>query len=162
MALINACKRFYGALIAAASPLQHLFLLAVRLLFGWAFFLAGRSKFENIDKVAEFFSSLSIPYAEANAYLVASVECAGGICLLLGFASRLLSLPLTITMVVALLTAHITAAEEILREPPKFFAASPVIYLFASLTIFLFGPGRVSIDAAIKGLITRRSKKESP
>lgn len=158
MAIINTCKKAVELLIAAANVLQHLFLLAIRLYWGWAFHLAGCTKFEKIEGVTAFFQSLAIPFPETMAYLVASLECIGGLLLIFGLASRLISLPLAVTMAVALLTAHAEGALQLFSDPSKFVAQAPVTYLLASLTIFLFGPGRLSIDAAIKYLFTRKKK----
>ncbi|MEM1283407.1 MAG: DoxX family protein [Chlamydiota bacterium] len=158
MALIRSITNFYEGIITVGNFLQHLFLLAIRLYWGWAFHLAGCQKFEDIEKVAGFFGSMGIPFPELNAYFVATLECVGGWCLIFGFASRLISLPLAITMAVALITAHAAGASEILNNPPKFLVELPVSYLLTSLTVFVFGPGWISIDFLIEKLIIKKSK----
>lgn len=158
MAVIRSITGFYEWIISIGNFFQHLFLLAVRLYWGWAFHLAGCQKFEDIEKVAGFFASMGIPFPEINAYLVATLECVGGWCLIFGFASRLVSIPMAITMAVALITAHSVGASEILSDPPKFLIELPVSYLVASLTVFVFGPGWISIDFLVESLIMKKSQ----
>lgn len=156
MGIIRGFRNFYEGIISAGDFFQHLFLLAIRLYWGYAFHVAGCDKFAHIDKVIGFFGSLGIPFPEANAYLVATIECVGGWCLILGFASRLASIPLAITMVVALVTAHYGAASEILSNPTKFIVEVPVTFLLTSLTVFVFGPGWISIDYLVESLILKK------
>ena len=56
----------------------------------------------DIPKVTEYFTSLGIPAPGLNAHFIALLEAGGGILLALGLFSRLIALPLTIDMVVAL------------------------------------------------------------
>src|SRR3989338_10407256 len=75
---------------------QHPLLLAVRLYWGWGFFMAGMKKIQDIDKKIGLFSSLGIPYPQYNTWLVGSVECFGGLLLMVGLASRLAGVALTL------------------------------------------------------------------
>ena len=66
--------------------------------------------------------------------------------LLIGVASRIITIPLIGTMLVAYLTAH---TEQLVRavmadNAPLFFKAPPFPYLFTCLVVLLFGPGRLS------------------
>lgn len=142
--------RFYQGLIAVAEFLQSFFLLAVRLFWGWQFFASGWGKLQNIDQIAEFFGSIGIHPALLNAYAASSIEFVGGALLLVGFASRLAAIPLMVTMVVALLTAHREATLMVFNDPNQLLSQLPVTFFLASLIIFLFGPGKFSIDALIK------------
>ena len=105
-----------------------------------------------------FFASLGIPFPHANAILVAGMETAGGVLLILGLGSRLTALLLAGDMVVAYLTADRAALLAIFSDPPKFFGADPFTFLFASLLILILGPGGASIDA----LIARANKRATP
>jgi putative oxidoreductase len=144
----------------AASHLQSPLLLAVRLYWGWQFFQTGLGKLTNIDKVVGFFTSLGIPFPAFNAYLVGSLECIGGALLFLGLASRIIALPLTLNMLVAYVTADREAHISIFSDPGKFYAADPFTYFFASLLILVFGPGKISLDAAMNYLRKRRLHSE--
>src|SRR6185369_649034 len=94
----NLYERFTHVLDYLRGPV----LLMIRLYWGWQFFLAGKGKLGNLDQTAEFFAELSIPLPKLNAVMAASTECFGGLLLLLGLGSRLVGIPLTITMSVAL------------------------------------------------------------
>ncbi len=148
--LIHLVTNSYRCLICAASSLQPIFLLAIRLYWGWQFFMAGKGKLGDIDKVAGFFHSLGIPHPTLNAYLAGSAECFCGLFLLLGFASRLATLPLIFTMIIAYVTAENEALRSIFSDPDKFTAATPFLFLLAVVIVLLFGPGPISVDGLLK------------
>lgn len=137
-------------LIRAGEIFQHLFLLAVRLIWGWQFFDAGLGKFYSIQSIADYFQTLDIPFPQVNAYLVGSTELIGGAMLFIGLFARLFSLPLIATMTVAFLTAEHDALINFFNDPTNFFSKSPMTFLLAALTIFSFGPGKISLDALFK------------
>jgi putative oxidoreductase len=128
------------------SFLQSLLLLVVRLYWGWQFFQTGKGKLMNLQRPTEFFQSLGIPFPHAQAILDGTLECLGGILLLLGLASRLISIPLTILLVVAYLTADLDKVKAIFSDPDKFLGADEFLFLFAVVLVFVFGPGKFSID----------------
>lgn len=145
-ALVFYIRQSYAVLVKVASGLQSPLLLAVRLYWGWQFFLAGKGKLLHLDKTTEFFTSLNLPLPKLNAILAGTTECIGGLLLLAGFASRLTAIPLIVTMSVAYATAHREELQAILSEPEKFLTASPFQFLFAALLILAFGPGAFSLD----------------
>jgi len=156
--MITYLKKSYTALIDIGSSLDSAFLLLIRLVWGYLFFKAGMGKLEDIGSVTDFFYSLGIPFPELNAYLVAYIETIGGICLMAGFATRLVSLVLIVIMVVAFLTAHMENVRAIFYDPTEFFKASPFTYLFASLITFIFGPGFYSFDQVIESFSKSKVK----
>src|SRR2546430_426102 len=79
--------------------------LLTRITVGWIMVESGWGKLHNLPKIVEFFQSLGIPGASFQAPFVAGVELVGGILLILGLFSRIAAIPLSITMVVAILTA---------------------------------------------------------
>jgi len=135
--------------------LQSPFLLVVRLYWGWQFFLTGRGKLLHLDRTVNFFASLNIPAPKLNAVLASCTECTGGILLLLGLFSRFVSPALIAVMCVAYATADSEALHSIFSNPDKFLGADPFLFLFAALIVFVFGPGKISLDALIL-----RGKKE--
>ena len=143
-----------GFLAFIAGGLRSLFLLVVRLYWGWGFFQSGKGKLMHLDKTAGYFDSLHIPAPKLNAIMAGSVECIGGLLLLVGLGGRIVPLPLIATMIVAYLTAESEALHAITTDPDKFVSAAPFLFLFAALIVFIFGPGKFSIDALI-------AKKES-
>ena len=153
---INAVAKLYSLFESAVSYVQSPLLLAVRLYWGWQFFQTGLGKLSDIDKVVDFFTSLGIPHPVFTAHLVGGLECIGGALLFAGLGSRLIALPLTINMLVAYLTADREALFSFFSDPGKFYGADPYTYLFASLLILVFGPGKISLDAVIGYLRKRR------
>ncbi len=143
-------QKTYQIFVRAASWLQHPFLLIFRLYWGWQFFQTGKGKLAHIADVTGFFQTLHIPFPLANAYLVGSVECFGGLFLLLGLASRLVSAPLAINMIVAYLTAHSDSVKNIFTDPGEFLKQDPFLFLVTALLVLCFGPGLFSIDTLIK------------
>jgi putative oxidoreductase len=136
----------YGYLTAGATGLQSVFLLVIRLYWGWQFFQTGMGKLEHIAKIADFFQSLGIPFPTLNAYLAGSTECFGGLCLLVGLGARLITIPLIFTMIVAYATAERDALLSIFSDPDKFTGADPFLFMLTAVIVFLFGPGVISID----------------
>ena len=145
-------EKLYRLLITVASSLQSPFLLFVRLYWGWQLAQSGWGKLHNIDKVTEFFLSLGLPAPGFTAHFIASLEFVGGLLLILGLASRLNALVLTINMLMAYIIADHDALLSIFSNPDKFYAAAPYTFLVASLVILIFGPGLFSVDAAIARL----------
>lgn len=143
-------ESFYRGIIKVGESLQSLLLLFIRLFWGAQFLITGWGKFLDIHTVAGFFEKLNIPIPTFSAYLTATFEVLGGLALILGLGSRLFSIPLIIITIVALFTAHKGFLENILQNPFGISEQSPFPFLLASLLIFAFGPGRVSIDALLK------------
>ena len=154
-------EKFYRWLIALGSALRSPLLLAVRLFWGWQFFLTGKGKLMDLAKTTQFFESLGIPFPHAQAVLAGSVECFGGLLLLIGLATRLISVPLMILLTVAYLTADIDRVRAIFGDPDKFVTADEFLFLFTVVIIFVFGPGAFSLDALIGKYFERHAEKGS-
>lgn len=153
-------KQFYEKIIEFGNGFRHLLLLVLRLYWGFSFFQAGWGKLQNIEHVANYFQSLHIPLPLANAYIASSIECFGGLLLLVGFASRLIAIPLVFTMLVAYITTQYEALIGIFNEPDEFIAQKPFTYLLISLIIFACGPGMFSIDALLKRFVFKQRKQD--
>src|SRR4030095_6129681 len=84
----------------------------LRIVIGGIFFKAGSGKLfgafggHGIQGATEFFQSLNIPYPAFNAVFVGCAELLGGLCLIGGLLTRLVSIPLAVTMITAIFTAH--------------------------------------------------------
>jgi putative oxidoreductase len=154
----EALTGIYSFYESAISRLQSLLLLTVRLYWGWQFFQTGLGKLTNIPKVVDFFTNLGIPFPALNAYFVGSLECVGGALLFLGLGSRIIALPLTFNMLVAYITADREALFSVFSDPGKFYAADPYTFLFASILILIFGPGKFSLDSVIGYLRKKRAE----
>jgi putative oxidoreductase len=138
-----------GLLERAAAPLQSPLLLAVRLYWGFQFAQTGWGKLHNLERVTAFFAGLGIPAPGINAPFIGTLEFVGGILLAVGLGSRAIALLLTGNMLVAYLTAHREALLAVFSNPGKFLGAAPYTFLFASLLVLVFGPGKLAVDSLI-------------
>jgi putative oxidoreductase len=155
MSLIDRAVSAYEAFAKVASSFQSPFLLAVRLYWGWQFAQTGWGKLQHLSKVIAFFTSLGIPAPAFSACSVSWLELLGGIFLAVGLGSRVFGLLLAGDMLVAYLTASRPALFSIFSDPGKFYADDAYTFLFASLLILIFGPGKFAIDE----LRLRRTRK---
>lgn len=144
----------YGELLQ--SPILFLF----RLNWGTQFIQTGLGKLENHQKVVEFFTTLSIPAPEINAWFVSGLEFVGGLLLLLGLASRPIAFLLAGNMTVAYLSVPDDRQKlfHVFSDPAAFIAADPFFFLLTSLMILAFGPGAFSLDNLIKVWASRKTK----
>ena len=120
--------------------------LLFRLILSCGFFGPATRKINNIDSIAEWFGSMNFPFPILNAYLATITETAGFILIFLGLATRIISLPLMFVMLVAIFAVHIGNG----------FAAGdngfeiPLYYFLMLFSLFITGPGRVSLDFLIE------------
>lgn len=125
--------------------------LLARISLGSVFILSGWGKLHSLDKVTEFFTELGIPFASFNAGLVGLTEFTCGILILIGLLTRLASIPLIATMVVAI----ITAKREDIGGITDLLALEEFVYIVIFLWFLVQGAGKISID----NLICRRCHK---
>jgi putative oxidoreductase len=140
--LSTAYFRFQRGSAALQSP----FLLLVRLYWGWQFAQSGWGRLHHLDTASQFFASLNVPLPGPTCVIISLLEVVGGILLILGLGSRLTGLLLTGDMIGAYVLSDREALRSILTDPGKFYGADPYTFLFASLLILIFGPGRFSLD----------------
>jgi len=150
LSLLSGARRWLGPLQTVG---QSLLLLALRLIYGGQFLLTGHGKLTHLERTTEFFSSLGIPAPGFHAALVGGTEMIGGALLVLGLGTRLAAVPLTISMVVAYLTAH---REDAFRSLDDFTSQAPYPFLLACLLLLAFGPGRAALDALVKRWFSKR------
>lgn len=142
----------YSTFIKYSEWLQPIVLVLLRLHWGFQFFQSGLGKLQNHDRTVQFFTQLGIPLPALNAWFVGGVECLGGLLLLIGLASRPVALVLAINMFVAYLSvaSDRDALLGLFVNPEAFIAADPFFFLFVSLFVLAFGPGKISIDALLR------------
>ena len=136
-------------LAAIGRGLQSVLLLAIRLYWGWQFFQTGKGKLSDLSRPTQYFASLHIPAPHLSAIVCSLTECFGGLLLFLGLGTRFITLIFVFEMAVAYLTSEKEALRAIFSDPDKFTGASPFLFLFAALIVFIFGPGRISVDAIL-------------
>jgi putative oxidoreductase len=155
--LVRFVRVCYEGATAFLNRLQSLLLLAIRLYWGWQSAQDGWGKLTHLGRVTQFFASLNLPAPHATATLVATVELVGGTLLILGLASRLVSLVLFVNMTMAYLSVPDDRVNfsHILSNPSDFYNATPYTYWFAALLILILGPGLFSIDTLIRRRFSR-------
>lgn len=153
--LFRTLDNLYTRLVNLLNHGQSLLLLAMRLYWGWQFFQTGKGKLINFDRTVEFFTSLNIPLPVVNAALAGTTECLGGLLLIVGLGSRLVSLQLAVVMIVAYLTADAEVFGNILTKPDDFTAASPFLFLLTALIVVFFGAGKWSADAILSRFVAK-------
>ena len=135
-------KKQYFNTLEKLSTLKDIPLITIRLVLAFGFFTPAMAKIEDVNAIASWFESINIPAPTLNAYLASYAECLGVFLLTLGLATRFITIPLIITMIVAIKTIHFGNG----------FNASdngfeiPLYYLIMLLTLFIYGPGRISFD----------------
>lgn len=152
---VGKISNLYEGYTRILDLLRNPVLLALRLFWGWQFFLTGKGKLMNLDQTAAFFADLNLPLPKLSAVMAASTECFGGLLLLVGLGSRFAGLALTATMTVAYFTAHTDELMNAFSNPDGFLTADPFLFLLASLIVTVCGPGIFSLDALICKLFKR-------
>jgi len=125
------------------------FLLIVRLYWGVQMAQIGWGKLHSLERVTNFFTTLGIPAPGVNAVFIATLEFAGGILFASGLGSRLIALLFLGDMLVAYYAADREALLSFFSNPDKFAAATPFVFVVASLIVLIFGPGKYSLDAIL-------------
>jgi putative oxidoreductase len=143
---IGIVKDIYRLWVKMVSHLQSPLLLVMRLYWGWQFFQTGKGKLMNLDRTTGFFQSLNIPHPHLNAIMAGCTECFGGLFLLLGLGSRVLTIPLIVTMCVAYATADPDRVKVIFSNPDKFVTADEFLFMLTAIIVLIFGPGKFSLD----------------
>ncbi len=130
------------------SEYLHSFaLLLARLVIAYGFYEPAMMKWGDIKSVAEWFGSMGIPFPTLNAYMAASTESLGVVLLTLGLLTRVISIPLIVVMIVAIVTVHL----------PHGFSAGdngfeiPLYYMLFLLLFLSQGAGKFSLDRLIFG-----------
>jgi putative oxidoreductase len=141
----------YKRIVSILNKGQDLALLFLRLILAYGFWEPAKTKWADINSVAEWFGSIGVFAPKLNAYLAASTEMAGVFMLALGLGTRIISLPLIITMLVAIKTVHWAngfPASDNGYEIPLYF----MLMLIVTLT---FGAGKISVDHFIKRYLNK-------
>ena len=107
MSTLDTGYRYNEAAVGALTPLEGIAPLLLRVYLAPVMMQAGWNKLVGFDNtVAWFGGSLGLPFPEVMAALAAGTEFFGGILLIVGLATRWVSIPLMVTMLVAMLTVH--------------------------------------------------------
>jgi putative oxidoreductase len=148
---VNVLVSLHSRLVRFLETLSWLPPLLARLAVGWIFAESGWGKLNAIEPVIDFFTSLNLPAPAFQAYLVACTELIAGSFLILGLATRYASVPLIITMIVAIVKVTAPEADAI----SDYLSASEFLYITLMIWLIIAGPGKVSLDALIKKRFAR-------
>ena len=130
----------------ASEKLQDLPLLFLRLVLAYGFWGPATMKWQDINAIGDWFASMNIPFPVLNAYMAAGTEMAGVFLLLFGLGTRLISIPLIITMLVAIFTVHFQNGFEAGNNGYEI----PLYYLLMLFTLTIYGSGKLSLDYILK------------
>lgn len=139
-------KSKYFSIMAGVEKAKFLPLLLIRLVLAYGFYGPATMKWKDINSMAEWFESLGIPAPYLNAYLAAGTEALGVVLLILGLGTRIITIPLIITMLVAIKTVHWANGFEAGENGFEI----PLYYIIMLFALFVFGPGKLSLDSLIK------------
>jgi putative oxidoreductase len=131
--------------LGLVKKLDWVALLVARLTVGVLFVSTGWGKVHNLEKVTSFFAELGIPMPGLNATVASYTELVCGSLLVIGLASRLASLPLVVTMIVAIVTAKRAEVHGL----ADLFGLVEWTYIAILLVIAAMGPGAASADAVV-------------
>lgn len=149
--------RVLGGARAVIDRLYWVVPLATRVVIGMTFVQTGIGKWQHFDNTVQFFASVGIPFARANAAFVASLEVVGGVALVIGLLTRLAAFGLSSTMVVALLTADRQAFLSSWSPASETGPTDVTSFVFLLFLLWLVvgGPGAASLDRVLRRFWTR-------
>jgi putative oxidoreductase len=145
-------------------------LLSLRLLLGWDFFESGLEKFHGNNWFADIQDRFPFPFSlvppEISWQMATWFELLGGIALVLGLATRFMSISLIVLTTVAIAAVHWPEMWNGFGELMQGYVFTdsgqgnfklPVLFIGMLLPLLLSGPGKLSVDAWI-----RRRYSEKP
>jgi len=129
--------------------------LIARLSFGYFWLETGIAKVQNLDGFTQRFMGWGIPFPAFSAGLSAWTELIGGALIMLGLFTRLISIPMIINMIVAIVlvvSANFQGIDE-------FVEADETVYILIFFWLLMAGPGKVSLDTLLAKWLGIRTKE---
>ncbi|HXB43229.1 MAG TPA: DoxX family protein, partial [Puia sp.] len=133
-------------------------ILVIRLMAGSVFFWEGILKFVYENQGVGRFTKLGFPFPATTAHLIASGEIIGGVLLIIGLGTRIISFYFILQMIVAVLSTKIdlyfgTSPLPLPPAPPKMGiwavlheSRSDFAQIMTCLFLLIEGAGRRSLD----------------
>ncbi len=134
--------QMYGNIAEKLNKANDLPKLFFRLILAYGFYGPAMMKWGNMSGIVDWFKSMGIPFPTLNAYLSATTEISGVVLLVLGLATRFITIPLMFTMLVAIFTVHISHGFEAGNNGFEI----PLYYLLMLFALLISGPGKYSLD----------------
>ena len=146
--------KFYNTIISKLSILKDFPPLFFRWLLAYGFYGTAIIKLNNFDNIIAWFTKMNIPFPTVNAYLATGTETFGFILLFVGLATRIISIPLIIVMIVAIGTVHWGNGFDAGNNGSEI----PLYYIAMLLGLIVWGPGKFSFDAFVKRFFNKKSE----
>jgi putative oxidoreductase len=125
--------------------------LLVRAVVGAVFLSEGTQKFLFPGELGEGrFARIGIPWPEVLGPFVGLVEVAGGTLLLAGVFTRVVAVPLLVTMLVAITSTKIATLGEKGFWKTAHEARTDLLMIFCLLFLLVSGAGPLSVDGALR------------
>ena len=129
--IIYSFAQHYQKMCTAIKHFDGIAALALRLYLVPIFWMAGSNKLMHFQDTIEWFGNpdwgLGLPFPTLMAALATSTELAGAVLLGLGLFTRFISIPLIITMLVAIVTVHLPNGWQAIADPNAPFANAQVL-----------------------------------
>ena len=132
----------YLSYSAKIEMLKDLSPLIFRLLLAYGFYEPAMNKLADINAIGEWFAGMGLPAPYFQAYLATFTECAGVVLLFLGLGTRIITIPLMITMIVAIKTVHWENGFSAGNNGYEI----PLYYMLMLLSLLFTGAGKFSVD----------------
>jgi putative oxidoreductase len=154
-------KRFWTWLLTPPLTAPPATIL-IRSMAGGVFLWEGVLKFVYVNQGIGRFTKLAMPFPAFTATFVGGLEIVGGIMLILGIGTRLITIPFVIEMIVAMLSTKPalfqgTSPLPLPPAPPQIGIwavlheiRSEYAQLMSCLFLLVAGPGRWSLDAWLR------------
>ena len=134
-------------------------LLGIRLLLAYEFGVAGLEKLRGDNWFTDIKDSFPFPFSivpvDISWFLATWTELIGAAALVIGLGTRFWAVSLLILDVVAWASVHGGNGYNVCDNGYKL----PLMYLVMLLPLVLSGPGRLSIDHAVRGWLGRRASR---
>lgn len=135
--------RLLNKIADGLNQLKDLPPLFFRLILAFGFFGPFMMKVGGTAGFAGYLESLHVPAPTFFAWLTMIFEGAGVICLLCGFLTRIITIPLIVILINAIALVHGANG----YNPGANGYAIPLLYGLMLISLLITGPGRISLDA---------------
>ena len=154
-------KRLVQFALLGSSDLEQYAVLLVRISLGLFFAISGANKLFVASGTQAMYETLveaKVPFPRLMTYFVSGVEFVGGFLLTVGFLSSLACMVLLVDMLVAILTAKLSAMPKGLSPLnwlDDFLYLPEVLYVPFFVWLICIGPGKFSVDYWLAGTLRR-------